>query len=244
MRLHTTRTDRLKGALAALLLQFIFGYVLFLGLAGGQPVPTAEDSLIYIVPPPPPRPAPEPPARRAPRPQGAAAPPDKVAHATPIVALPPIVPIIEIPPVIASPVAGTMADSDAGAAPTQGPGSGAGGEGTGTGQGTDGDGDGGGGIHARWIKGRISSADYPRAAVEAGLGGRLVARYTVGANGRVVQCDIVESSGSAILDNTTCTLVVKRFRYRPARDAAGKPVTDSIYEDHNWVFERRSDPED
>ena len=104
-------------------------------------------------------------------------------------------PVIAIPPIVAAPVAGTMADSDAGAA-TAGPGTSAGGEGSGFGRGNAGDGDGGGGTHARWRKGRISSADYPRAAIDAGIGGGLVARYTISANGRVTRCDVVKSSGA------------------------------------------------
>lgn len=242
MAFQSTRSDRVKAALLTVVVQGVFFYALLIGLSGGKPTKLIERSLVYITPVSLPAPPRKPPARRAPRPQAAAAPPNRVARSTPIVVPPPIVPIIEIPPIVAAPVAGVMADSDAGAAPTPGPGSGAGGEGSGLGQGN-GDGDGGGGTHARWLKGRISSADYPQAAVDAGLGGGLVARYTIGPDGRVMRCEIVESSGSALLDDTTCRLVIKRFRYRPARNAAGQAVSDTLYEDHHWVFERSSDDE-
>ncbi|KAB7647679.1 energy transducer TonB [Polymorphobacter fuscus] len=244
MAFHSTRSDRAKAAILTLLLQGGLFYALLIGLAGDPAVRTPEPAMVAITLPDLPAPPPPPPARRAPRPQGAAAPPNRVAKATPIVIPPPVIPVIVLPPVVAAPVAGLAADSDAGAAPVAGPGSGGGGAGSGTGVGADGDGDGGGGTHARWLKGRISSGDYPRAAVEAGLGGQLVARYTIGANGRVLRCDVVESSGSAVLDETTCALVVKRFRYRPARDAAGRAVGDVVYEDHNWVFERRVEREE
>ncbi len=242
MAFQSSRSDRYKAALVTLLVQGALFYALLIGLSGGPVTKLVERSLIYIDLPPP-APPPEPPVRRAPRPQAAAAPANRVARATPLVVPPPVVPVIEIPPVVAAPVAGIMADSDAGAAPTPGPGSAAGGEGTGTGQGGNGDGDGGGGTHARWRKGRISSADYPKAAVDAGLGGGLVARYSIGADGQVTRCEIVESSGSALLDETTCRLVVKRFRFVPARDGARRAVPDTLYEDHHWVFERRGGEE-
>lgn len=240
MAFQSNRSDRLKAALITLLVQGVFLYVLMLGLSGGQPAKFVERSLVYIAPLAVPAPPTELTVRHAPRPQAAAGPPDRVARSTPIIMPPPIVSVIDLSPIVSAPVAGIMADNDSGAAPTPGPGGAAGGKGLGIGHGNDGDGEGGGGIHARWLKGRISSADYPQAAVDAGLGGGLVARYTIGANGRVTRCEIVESSGSALLDETTCILVVKRFRYRPAQDAAGRAVGDILYEDHHWVFEGRA----
>ena len=174
---------------------------------------------------------------KAPRPRATAsaanlrAVPTIIAAPVPVVPTPPIV-----PPVVAAPIAADGAAATAGAATVAGPGTGSGGEGTGRGSGDAGDGDGGGGTASRWIKGRIGNSDYPRAAEAAGVTGDLTTRYTVGANGRVTGCTVTESSGSAELDQTTCRLVMARYRYKPARDAQGKAVVDVVYEDHRWVI--------
>ena len=40
------------------------------------------------------------------------------------------------------------------------------------------------------------------------------------------------------LDALTCRLIRERFRFRPSRSGAGKPVPAWIRENHEWVFER------
>ncbi|MGJ3649599.1 energy transducer TonB [Sphingomonas sp. GlSt437] len=65
---------------------------------------------------------------------------------------------------------------------------------------------------------------YPPEARNAGQEGRTAFSVKVDAQGRLVECDIVQSSGSAQLDNTTCDLIVTHGRFSPARDAAGHPV--------------------
>lgn len=51
-------------------------------------------------------------------------------------------------------------------------------------------------------------------------------RFTVGIDGRARDCRVITSSGHAVLDATTCRLIEARFRYAPARDAAGQPVAE------------------
>jgi protein TonB len=186
-----------------------------------------------VVPPPPAlKPAPR--HARMPKPRGAAAPPNLRARATPVVApLPKIV--VERPPlIVAAPLPGIGADPTAGTAPVVGPGSGSGGQGTGTGSGSSGTGDGGGGSHAEYRRGDIRDRDYPRAARDAGIQGDLTTRYVIGTDGRITDCRVVKSSGSALLDDTTCRLVMDRFRYRPARDANGRKVAEVSFDDHHW----------
>jgi protein TonB len=45
---------------------------------------------------------------------------------------------------------------------------------------------------------------------------------------------VLRSSGSAALDETTCRLVLKRFRFAPARDANGQPTPGEIDYDQEW----------
>lgn len=65
---------------------------------------------------------------------------------------------------------------------------------------------------------------YPAAAKAAGQEGRTVFSVNVDAEGRVTSCNILESSGTPLLDSTTCALAVTNGHFRPAVDASGKPV--------------------
>ena len=75
--------------------------------------------------------------------------------------------------------------------------------------------------------GTISDADYPSSAQRAEAEGTSVARFTIGTNGRVSNCTIVSSSGNNALDETTCRLIERRFRYRPAEDEQGNAMSET-----------------
>ncbi|MDB5696159.1 MAG: energy transducer TonB, partial [Sphingomonas bacterium] len=140
------------------------------------------------------------------------------------------------PPVVVAPVAGPGADASAGAADVPGPGTGAGGEGNGFGAGGDGDGDGAGDVPPRRVGGRIRDSDYPLDASESGISGRVGVRFVVDVNGRVPSCEVTRSSGSRLLDDTTCRLIVQRYRYRPATDARGRPFRSVIVQNESWII--------
>jgi protein TonB len=65
---------------------------------------------------------------------------------------------------------------------------------------------------------------YPPTAKAEGAEGRTVFSVNVDAQGRVTSCNIVKTSGTPLLDSTTCALVVTNGRFKPAVDASGKPV--------------------
>ncbi|HEU0310619.1 MAG TPA: TonB family protein [Sphingomicrobium sp.] len=153
----------------------------------------------------------------------------KQAEPTPIV-VPEVA--IEMPatsPVTGAPIAGTGSAPTAGAA-TSGTGPGAGGSGTGRGGG----GNGGGGSPAQWISGGLQDSDYPRQALKDRLQGRVSVGFTVMADGRIRNCNITASSGSQLLDSTTCRLLTERLRFRPARDRAGRPIETDLFSDYTW----------
>ena len=79
---------------------------------------------------------------------------------------------------------------------------------------------------AQLRSGSISNDDYPASALRARAEGAVIARYVVAADGRVTACEVVTSSGNAALDSTTCSLIQRRFRFRPAINADGKAVED------------------
>lgn len=171
-------------------------------------------------PPLPPPPPPEPEAKAV-EPQGAAAPPATRATPRPR-PNPRIVVVPKLAPVAAS--TGVAVQSGAAAA---GAGSGGGGQGSGTGSGGRGNGSGGGiAKRAEKIAGELKTKDFPKSGAGERDGRFIIVRYTVGTDGRVRNCRVVQASGSTEADAITCRLIEKRFHYRPAQDGEGKSVAD------------------
>lgn len=237
-----TPRDRLRATLGAVALTGGLGALLLSGLASHFVAhPEAALPVFDVTPPAPPKPERLAPHRVASkRPEGKASPPNLRAEPSEIVAPKPVVPLPVPPPVNAAPIAGIGMAPSAGSADVAGPGYGAGGEGDGRGSGGAGDGDGDGGDETapEWRSGRIKDSDYPAEAVEAGVGGTVGVRYLVGVDGRVSDCEVTQSSGNRALDAATCRLIEQRFRYRPSRDARGRPVPATIVENHEWVLRR------
>jgi protein TonB len=244
---HPPLQDRAKAAFGAAALQGLMAYALIFGLATNVPAIVRENlTLIAVLEPPPP-----PPERLRPhpvqntRPEGRASPPNLRSRATDIVAPRPVIALPVPPPVIAALKPGIGMDPTTGSADIPGPGTGAGGEGDGTGSGGAGDGDGSGGSGSppRWVRGRLRDSDYPRGLGEEGIEGTVSVRYAVEPDGRVTDCVVTRSSGSAELDDTTCRLIEQRFRYAPSRDRSGRPQRSFIVENHSWIV-RDEPPED
>ena len=240
------RLTRLESALGVAIVHALLAYALLTGL-GVTRVVTSEESPLKLFdvtePPPPPEFAAPPPERpKAERPQGAPAPPNLEARPREIAAPTPRIRLEVVQQLGAAPVASTGSDTSAGAAPKPGPGTGAGGAGTGLGSGGTGMGTGsGGGIatRARHLSGRIVDRDYPRSAYREQVGGVVQVRITVGTDGRVARCAVMRSSGNAELDDTTCRLIERRFRYEPARDRAGRAVVSDLGWVQRWWLEGR-----
>ncbi|RYE04130.1 MAG: energy transducer TonB [Sphingomonadales bacterium] len=236
MYAYTDRRSRALSATGALVLPALMILLLAQGLGVGV-VPAerrAMQLIDFTIDPPPPEPEPERKRERTPREEGKAAPPNLVSRATEIAAPPPILPVPTVMPVAQAPAQGSEATS--GAAPVAGPGTGAGGDGNGTGSGGAGDGSGGGGgTDLRLLKGDLYDSDYPDWAQQAGISGTVYFRFNVGTDGRVSNCTVTRSSGSARLDDLTCRLITKRFRYAPSRDARGRPYVDTVTGEQTWV---------
>lgn len=189
-------------------------------------------------PPPTPKPTPSPtptppPSEASPEPEGEAAPAGERATPKEVVA-PKAKVVLTQPP--APPVASTGSANEAGAA-DKGAGQGAGGEGDGTGAGRSGSGTGGGGVATKAVKiaGTINSArDYPRAGRDRRIGSDVVVALTVGTDGRVEDCRIVRPSPDPEADRITCRLASERFRFRPATDANGQPVSSVFGWRQRW----------
>ncbi|MDQ0250636.1 TonB family protein [Sphingomonas kyeonggiensis] len=82
----------------------------------------------------------------------------------------------------------------------------------------------------------VTDEDYPAAAMWERQAGAVAARLDLDAQGVPTACKVTRSSGSAVLDSTTCTLMQARARFNPARDAAGKAVAGAYPFTFTWVL--------
>ena len=234
-----TYRDRIKAAMGVVGLHALLGYALITTL--GMEIPDTvrnELKLFEIRPAPPPAPAEKPavrPAEKSERRKDAPSPPNLKAKASAVVAPPSQIRPIIPPPIVAAPIPGLGNAPFGGAADVPGPGTGSGGQGTGTGGGGNDDGEGDEFTPPRWLRGHVRDSDYPRAAGEAGIGKTIVLQFDVEPNGRVSGCIVLESSGNTILDDATCRLVERRYRYEPSRDAQGNAVPSAVVESHVWM---------
>ena len=74
----------------------------------------------------------------------------------------------------------------------------------------------------------FSADDYPASAQAAGAEGTARASLTIGTDGRVVSCNITQSTGNGALDSATCNILRRRAKFVPARDSNGNPTTDTV----------------
>lgn len=80
----------------------------------------------------------------------------------------------------------------------------------------------------------FSTDDYPSEALRNEESGTVGALVWVETNGRISTCEIIESSGSSSLEQTTCDILKRRSRFAPAKDAAGKAVRAPMFTRIRW----------
>ena len=91
------------------------------------------------------------------------------------------------------------------------------------------------------LAGLISMDDYPAEALRRGEQGTVRVEISVDAAGHASGCRVAMSSGSALLDDTTCSLLTARARFKPARDARGRPVPDVYRQAITWRITQMPD---
>lgn len=247
--MYASARQRTLSALAALLTVAGGMLALMSGLAFTPTSIAPHGVLETILPtrdaapkPPEPKPPPKPSKAEDSAPREAPAPPARKNNAAPFVApSPPMPPLIQPPPVLTARVAGTGSAASSGASDRDGPGQGAGGSGTGTGGGGSGGsgsgaGDGNGNVARlpRQVSGKLHYWEIPKELRRAQAGGVIRLRYRIGIDGRVSGCMVLASSGFPDFDRDTCARITERFRFRPARDAQGRPVPYVMTEIHGW----------
>jgi protein TonB len=80
--------------------------------------------------------------------------------------------------------------------------------------------------------GSISDEDYPSSSIRNEEQGTSVATFTISAEGRVVACNA--SGASPTLDAETCKLIMRRFRFKPAKDSSGQPIEETKSQRVTW----------
>ena len=179
--------------------------------------------------PPPPEPPPTARSERARNEEGAAG---ERAEPAPVVAPEPRIEVPAQPPVAAAPVAGTGTASRSGAAQA---GSGTGAGGTGSGRGGGGSGDFSGYTPAQRIS-RIPNREYRRLVQVSGRRtGSVGITLKVNVDGTPSNCRVARTSGSSQVDSLMCRLALDHVRFRPARDADGRPVAQDITWYPDWA---------
>jgi protein TonB len=200
---HSMSSSRMISIVIVALIHAVLGYAFVTGL-GMKYVKKAAEQLNVIdveEEPPPPEEEPPPP------------PPDQPIEPPPVVAPPPIVqtpappppvttvrtppPVFTPAPVAAPPPLPAPKQAAKAAAPRGNPGS--------------------------WV----TPDDYPSRALREERTGTTGFRLTIGADGRVSDCQITSSSGHGDLDAETCKQLMRRARFRPAEDSDGNAMASS-----------------
>ena len=208
--------NRIIAIIIVALIHLAVGYALVTGLAYSAVQKAIERvTTVDIEEPPPPEeepPPPEPQPETAPPPPVAPPPPISIAPSPPPIRTqptipPPAPPVLRVPPpapVAPPPPPPAPRFQPKGAEPRGNPGS--------------------------WA----NSNDYPARALREEREG--ITRFTVQVNaqGRVTSCSVTGSSGHSDLDSTTCSLIQRRARFRPATDGQGNPTSDTWSSAVRW----------
>lgn len=80
----------------------------------------------------------------------------------------------------------------------------------------------------------VLNDDYPKAALRARMEGTTGFALQIDAEGRVTGCTVTSSSGHALLDDTTCSLLTARARFTPAENAQGVKIASEWRSRFRW----------
>ena len=94
----------------------------------------------------------------------------------------------------------------------------------------------GSGMAPEKLSGEIKAEDYPTASRSLRIGDYVIVALTIGVDGRVRACTVHRPSRDAAADAITCRLAQERFRFRPARDAAGRLVEAVFGWRQSWHY--------
>ena len=87
----------------------------------------------------------------------------------------------------------------------------------------------------------VTPQDYPPQALRENVEGVVAFQLGISPAGTITDCNIGVSSGSAVLDQTTCQLIRLRALFRPAL-VAGEPAAGTYSNRVRWVIPRPRKP--
>ena len=70
----------------------------------------------------------------------------------------------------------------------------------------------------------LTARDYPTQAQWVKPSSSVQFQLLIDEKGAIARCDAVAPSGAQVLDSTGCQVIAGRTKFKPAKDAAGKPV--------------------
>lgn len=82
----------------------------------------------------------------------------------------------------------------------------------------------------------VRSSDYPKEAKKIRAVGTVNFVVKVSQDGLPIACVIVKSSGNILLDNATCSLVMKRAKFNPPKNIQGNYEEGYFPSGVNWVL--------
>ncbi|NIJ08228.1 TonB family protein [Sphingomonas vulcanisoli] len=91
--------------------------------------------------------------------------------------------------------------------------------------------------------GWVTVKDYPVEAVIAAQEGVTSFALPIDANGLPTDCQVTKSSGSKILDDQTCAIMLIRARFRPPVDKRGRPIAATYRQAIRWRLPPAAKPE-
>jgi len=94
------------------------------------------------------------------------------------------------------------------------------------------------GDEALWV----TQDDYPEEAMRNEWHGTSGLRLTISAEGRVIHCEVISSSGFEVLDAAACTAMTQRARFIPQTDRRGRPVPSFYSKRVRWQLPATIDP--
>ena len=89
----------------------------------------------------------------------------------------------------------------------------------------------------------MSDDDYPAGALKRREEGTVAFSLLISPKGRIIRCAIKESSGSADLDERTCTIIRARGKFNPATDENGAPAFSEFTGRLTWMLPGKSAPQ-
>lgn len=81
----------------------------------------------------------------------------------------------------------------------------------------------------------ITQDDYPAEALRQLKDGVVEIDVSIDQVGNPARCRVIRTSGTPVLDQTACAAILKRGRWKPTLDDAGKPVFATYRRKVKWV---------